>query len=139
MGREVKFRAWVTEYADEESPGYMLDLPANKLHFDCEDGFVLAFGDPGFWACECYEKRKPKFEVMQFTGLKDKNGREIWEGDIIEGDLFDARLPTRGVVVYDDEHACYANKNEAGLTFLFKIDDKIIIGNIYENPDLLNV
>ena len=34
MDREIKLKAWVTEYADEGSKGYMIDLPQNKLSFE---------------------------------------------------------------------------------------------------------
>lgn len=80
----------------------------------------------------------PDRVLMQYTGLKDKNGKEIYTGDVIEGNLFDYRLPIMGAVVYDEEHAAYALQNDAGLTLLFKIDQREVIGNIYENPDLID-
>jgi uncharacterized phage protein (TIGR01671 family) len=76
-------------------------------------------------------------EIMQYTGLHDKNGKEIYEGDNAEGNLFDRRVPIMGTIVYDIAYACYALQNEAGLTPLFKIAEIEIIGNIYENPELL--
>ena len=75
--------------------------------------------------------------VGQFIGLKDKYKKNVYAGDVIQGDLYDARLPTRGVVVYDPSHLCYASKNDAGLTPLSRIDRIEIIGNIHENPELL--
>ncbi len=75
-----------------------------------------------------------RYIFMQFTGLKDKN---VWEGDIIEGNLFDSRIPTRGEVVYDVEHTCYASKNLGGLTPLRRIAQIKVIGNVHSNPELL--
>ena len=77
-------------------------------------------------------------EIMQYTGLKDRNGVEIYEGDIIEGDLYDSRLPTMGEVVFDEHFSFYANKNEAGNTPLHRITNIKIIGNIYEDPELVD-
>lgn len=72
------------------------------------------------------------FEMMRPTGWEDKNGKSVYEGDTIEGNLFDRRLPIAGDVVYDEKHAQYALKNQAGLTPLYKIAEIVVIGNTYE-------
>ena len=72
-----------------------------------------------------------KYEEIQFcTGLKDKNGELIYEGDII------SRGEDRGVIKYDDETASYYIRWKESETF---IEDCEVIGNIYENPELLEV
>jgi len=79
-------------------------------------------------------------ELMQFTGLFDKNGKEIWEGDIIEcwheGD-FNATRQTC-YVSYGDG---FWQLDFGSQTFPFgdeKFSEFEVIGNIYENPELLN-
>lgn len=69
--------------------------------------------------------------LMQFTGLKDKNGKEIYEGDIVR--CFD----TAGEKVYDREVDFYGFRDEIWSN---ETDGKTkveIIGNIYSNPELL--
>ena len=82
----------------------------------------------------------PEYEVFksQCTGLKDKNGVEIYGGDIVNANILSWNLGTMGEIVYDKEHSCYGNKNEAGITPLNRLNDFEVIGNIYENKELLS-
>ena len=82
--------------------------------------------------------------LMQSTGLKDKNGKEIFEGDILAVEADDGVIILK--VSWDDEHALFVIKTkkfneEAALAEL--VDDNSypfeVIGNIYENPELLEV
>lgn len=70
-------------------------------------------------------------KVMQFTGLKDKNDKEIYEGDIVETRY------GKGKITYDETNACFT-PNVAAMDFeAWDIDYLEVIGNIYENPELI--
>jgi len=79
--------------------------------------------------------------IMQYTGLKDKNGKEIYEGDIVKGNLIykGGKLMTMGCVEYNNSFGAFCLRNDGGQTFFDKhyLGDFEIIGNIHENPDLL--
>ena len=124
MNRQLKFRAW-----DGIS---MLDWDKVKTSFS--DIIEVA-----------------NFEVMQYTGLKDKNGKEIYEGDILCNDQYNT-WEWRGVVKFS--HGVFgaewlSNVKSQSMVGswgqkhnLRKLDDdilerQIIIGNIFENPQLL--
>lgn len=71
-------------------------------------------------------------ELMQYTGLKDKNGVEIYEGDILReysNDIED------WIVSFENDG--FVGEFENVVEHLYEISDLEVIGNIYENKDLI--
>ena len=81
--------------------------------------------------------------LMQLTGLKDKNGKDIYESDVIECKLsFEGgALPTMGHVKYCDYYAAFGLQNDAGLTLFHNhiMSTLEIVGNLHENPEIMEV
>ena len=104
--RDIKFRAWVNKEM------HHFDLPS--LYWRGEDTGEYSF--PGL------------LPVMQYTGLKDKNKKEIYEGDILKDADFTFSVEFIG--------GCFCKVLD-GEGYVIIDTDIEIIGNIYENPELL--
>ena len=123
--RKIKFRAW--------------DKKKNKwLHSYDKLGGCSIFGETiilGMWLSEIRIENLNEVEVMQFTGLLDKQGVEIYEGDIILWENSDSEKVKSKVVFYN---GAFRMRN---MDFLLHdyMDSNVfeVIGNIYENPELL--
>lgn len=145
--REIKFRAWhkaekkmcdVTLLRPNHGAFLVGVAPANDEIVDLNGrtSVIVAPTDGRF--CNWDE-----FELLQFTGLKDKNGKEIYEKDIV----LDGKN-TRVVDWFDEGAQFITMSSKDGLTcdesgewdIMTSVEcggDYEIIGNIYENPELL--
>lgn len=120
--REIKFRAWVSEFS-------------NDNHTMIDD-FVFVNEDNHFMAEDLVNKRPCVggiHAIMQFIGLKDKNEKDIYEGDCV---LFENNDLIHVVEYYKDG---FILKSVDGKVRIFNINNRYInvIGNIYENPEFL--
>ena len=126
--RKIKFRVWDKKKKEMKTccPNYLVGGDGT-LHWQ--------FGLQEPWPLIAREH-----EVMQYTGLKDKNGKEIYEGDIVSGGFGIPPVGVRSVVEYDgsafivrtEKH----NPKQATLKTAIECLDIEVIGNIHENPEL---
>ena len=120
--REIKFRAWDDLY---------------KKMYGYNSAWKLQWSDGRMWDINLAEYLD-HIILMQYTGLKDSNGKEIYEGDIVfwphmgETELYE--------VYYNEDEVHYFARpiNNLGETESYLDSTHMqIIGNIYENPELL--
>lgn len=111
MNREIKFRMWN-------------DYDKKMIHWNelLEKNLANIFTIPSYnkW-------------LMQYIGLHDKNGKEIYEGDILKGTFYGFPMPK-----YDYVFQIYWDEKEKGfMANYFEPSECEVIGNIYDNPELL--
>ncbi len=128
MNREIKFRAW--------------HKVKNIMVYDNEDDTY------GYWDGCCNSnvgmintilnsQYYKEYEFMQYTGLHDKNGKEIWENDIVE--ITREGIYEKGIIIF--KNGCFFIKSKETLLALYNCElnnYKVkVIGNITNNPELL--
>ncbi|MBM6413526.1 YopX family protein [Lacticaseibacillus paracasei] len=130
MKREIKFRA----YSSHNHKMY----PVSNIEWDI-DGHIWVTADDGKNGTELIDEEA---HLMQYTGLHDKNGREIYEGDIIVTHLKSRyEAPKSGVVQFGGSCPSFGYKTEDGEEYDIWSSNAYrtyeVIGNIFENPELL--
>lgn len=134
MEREIKFRVW--------------DEPVKEMYYDP----IIAKTDRDMRLSEIFNRlSKDGWVWMQYTGLKDKNGKEIYKGDIVtdHSKRSTSIREVNGEVIFFEDYGGYAiaiysddykeryihRLDSYGAEVIFK--EWEVIGNIYENPNLI--
>ena len=138
MKREIKFRAWCEGTHEgltfsTTTMEYGVTLSPKGNYCEVESGWDI-------------HGEYPTVPIMQFTGLTDKNGKEIYEGDIVElktnYHTKDKQFGWQNVEIFFD-NLQYLCKNNLGQIYDLQEETDEgsysweVIGNIYENPELL--
>ena len=123
--REIKFRAWDSQIKKWYAPK---DISVGG------DGVVWVCGD-GFMGWE--EVPPDVVHLMQFTGLHDKNGKEIWEGDILSNGHYNCE------VYWNQERGAWywrTPSNQDGMAIYVCVNEGLfeVLGNVHEHPHLLD-
>lgn len=146
MKREIKFRAWDKEHKR------MLSIETLALRFSPKGLLtsIYTYGpdfsnDPDIICGD--EPDLDSVILEQFTGLHDKNGREIYEGDIVSFEDSDGGYEYRdvvintGIVEYGELGFYFTNRVAVEMDDFYIKDGRCdgieVIGNIHENPELL--
>ena len=125
--RSIKFRAWVNILIDPFMTYQVDDIDFQDKRVFCDNSLMFDMPEDAI--------------LMQFTGLFDKNGKEIYEGDIgkVLKKNYEYKKPDYPIstIVFEDA-SFWIKPSKENWTWLVMRNRQVeIIGNIYENPELL--
>lgn len=134
MSRDIKFRLWSKigkKFIKTDDPDFNFVINS--------DGYLYSIEN--FYG-EIYVLLQLDIVVLQFTGLQDINGKDIYEGDILKYNFpYDGRLKHVSPVKFLETEASFGIKdiygNEIPLYRITANNYFEVVGNIYENPELL--
>jgi uncharacterized phage protein (TIGR01671 family) len=127
MNKKIKFKVWCKGTSD--NPNF------NKPRWINPNDFIFRKYYPYFPDLDVDSEH---FEIVQFTGLEDKNGKEVFEGDIIRVTYdMDGEIETYlSPVVF--EGGAFGDKFDCFFSYSFIPSFQMeVLGNIFENPELL--
>lgn len=126
MTREIKFRVWngkemITPMTANNNAEIFAGLNSTGLEYS-------EYMGKGVYR---------RFPLMQYTGIKDKNGKEICESDIVKRCVY-GKVYIKEVLWIAEEAKFATAFDMSGMGTLENPSNTEVIGNIYENPELIN-
>lgn len=125
MNREIKFRAWDKTYSLMNYKVQVGNTDYADQNYTCNSIWVDYGDNKSIGWMNADDKC---IDLMQFTGLKDKNGKEIYEGDLVQHDAWNYPFE----VIFNDEKARFVCKLQTGLTQYIDYERLVVVGNIHE-------
>ncbi len=123
--REIKFRAWDNFFKQM----YYFDFENN---IEVRSGHLWIVHEEG-----AISSKSPSIKIMQYTGLKDRNDKEIYVGDLVAVADY-ANWEGLYKIIWDEKNLMYMLEDAYGdKEKMCEFEHYLIKGNIYENPELL--
>lgn len=133
MDDRFKFRVW-----------YMPEYDKPRMIYGAEKTYDYMYGEPEIICADCFGSLldSKEYILMQCTGLKDSNGRLIYEGDILGGTYGNLYIHycdnCKQFQLKANDYGCMACEGDIHWCELVEDENEIeVIGNIYETPELL--